>query len=167
MVEERNRLTTQTDETDNERSAREIRKDIAARRESIADTVDQLSDKFQRTLDWRTYAGDYPFIALGIAAGAGFLLSGIFKRKRTPRERIMDAVAESFEEMRERFSENLDFAPRKSFAAGKTVKAAATAMITKAATDYLKNRLLGGARASQEDGVSSIDTRQARGVSAR
>jgi ElaB/YqjD/DUF883 family membrane-anchored ribosome-binding protein len=166
MVEERNRLTTQTDETDNERSARRIRKDIAARRESIADTVDQLSDKFQRTLDWRTYAGDYPFIALGIAAGAGLLLSGIFKRKRTPRERIMDAVAESFEELRERFSENLDLAPHKSFDAGKTVKAAATAMLTKAATDYLKNRILGGGRASQKERVSSTDTRQARGVSA-
>ena len=61
---ERTSLTKQGDETDSERSAREIRQDIAAKRDSIADTVDRLSDRFQRTLDWRTYAAEYPFVAM-------------------------------------------------------------------------------------------------------
>ncbi len=164
---ERDYLTIQTDETDNERSAKEIRQDIAARRDSITDTVDRLSDKFQRTLDWRTYAADYPVAAIGIALGAGFLVSRIFKPKPTPRERIMDAVAESVEELRARFSEQLDRVPQKKFAAGKTVKAAATAMITKAAADYVKNRFLGGTQNNREAEGTYNDTTQARGVSAR
>ena len=162
---ERDSIAIQTNDTDNERSAREIRQDIAARRESIADTVDRLSDKFQQTLDWRTYAADYPFVALGLAAGAGYLVSRLFKPKPTPRERIMDAVAESIEELRGRFSDQLDFLPQKRFEAGKTVKAAASAMITKAAADYVKNRFL-GKRQSHQDSKENHKT-QVRGVSAR
>ena len=162
---ERDSIAIQTNDTDNERSAREIRQDIAARRESIADTVDRLSDKFQQTLDWRTYAAEYPFVALGLAAGAGYLVSRLFKPKPTPRDRIMDAVAESIEELRGRFNEQIDFMPHKRFEAGKTVKAAATAMITKAAADFVKNKFL-GTRQSLQDSEKNHNT-QVRGVSAR
>jgi ElaB/YqjD/DUF883 family membrane-anchored ribosome-binding protein len=129
-----------------ERSADEIRQDIAARRESITETVDRLSDRFQRTLDWRAYVSDYPLMALGVAAGAGFLVSGIFKRRQTPAERIKDAFAYSFEDLADRFRHRLeDVGPRKSgFGFGRTVKAAATGAITKAVTDYLRNRFAGG-----------------------
>ncbi|MGH9766495.1 MAG: hypothetical protein ACREAB_03595 [Blastocatellia bacterium] len=126
-----------------ERSADEIRQDIAARRESISETVDRLSDRFQRTFDWRTYVSDYPLAALGVAAGLGFLASRIFKPRPTPGERMKDALAHGFEDMADRFRHRLgDFAPHKSRSGlGTTVKAAATGVLTKALTDYLRGRL--------------------------
>ena len=52
-----------------DRSAETIRRDIAARRDSISDTVDELSDRVQAALDWRTYVAEHPFIAIGAVAG--------------------------------------------------------------------------------------------------
>ncbi len=43
-----------------ERSAEEIRQDIAAKRESISETVDRLGERIQETLDWREYVVEYP-----------------------------------------------------------------------------------------------------------
>src|SRR5205085_3047943 len=85
-----------------ERSAEAIRKDIADKRDSISETVDKLGERIQETLDWREYIGKYPWLALGLAAGAGFLIAGLFKREPTPRERIMDAVAEITEDWTDR-----------------------------------------------------------------
>src|SRR5437016_2611514 len=84
----------QSEATDAERSADEIRQDIAAKRESITETVDRLSDRFQQTFDWRTYVSNYPVAALGVAAGLGFLASGILKPRATPAERMKDALAD-------------------------------------------------------------------------
>src|SRR5215471_16321866 len=64
------------------RSAEEIRQDIAARRESITDAVDRLSDRFQQTLDWKAYVSEHPLAALGVAAGVGFLAARIFNPVR-------------------------------------------------------------------------------------
>ncbi|HXG66061.1 MAG TPA: hypothetical protein VNO70_13245 [Blastocatellia bacterium] len=137
-------VRARADESEAERSAEEIRQDIAARRESISETVDRLSNRFQETLDWRTYVGDYPLVALGVAAGIGFLLSGLFKPRPTPRDRIMDALAESVEDLTDRFRnslDNLDVLPhKKKMGLSRTVKAALTATVTKAATDYLKKK---------------------------
>lgn len=147
---ERNRLTapgvaaayTPDDETFEERSAEEIRLDIAARRESISDTVDLLSDRVQRKFDWRTYISDYPLVAVGVAAGAGILLAGLFKRRATPTERMVTALADAIEDVADRFRDQLDHVGvAKSSGLSRTVKAAATGAITKAATDYLRNRL--------------------------
>ena len=126
-----------------ERSADEIRQDIAARRESITETVDRLSDRFQRTLDWRAYVSDYPLAALGVAAGLGFLAASMFRPRPSPGERIKDALAYSVEDLTDRFRHQLDnLAPRNSnLGLGRTVKAAATGLITKAVTEYLRNRL--------------------------
>ncbi|MCI0387197.1 MAG: hypothetical protein MOB07_00270 [Acidobacteria bacterium] len=125
-----------------ERSADEIRQDIAARRETITEAVDRLSDRFQRTLDWRAYVSDYPLAALGIAAGAGFLVARIFKPRQSPGERIKDALAYGIEDLTSRVRYQLDgFTAREhGFGVGRTVKAAATGLITKAVTDYLQNR---------------------------
>ena len=76
----------QSDAGESERSAEEIRQDIAAKRESITETVDRLSDRFHQTFDWRTYVNNYPVVALGVAAGLGLLVSGIFKPRPTPTE---------------------------------------------------------------------------------
>lgn len=82
-----------------QRSAEEIRQDIAAKRESISQTVDRLGDGLQQMLDWREQVAQHPYVALGAAAAVGALLSGVFKHRPTPRERIMDAVAETIEDL--------------------------------------------------------------------
>src|SRR5882762_11698734 len=82
-----------------DRSAVAIRQDIAAKRESISETVDKLGERIHETFDWHEYVAEYPAVALGLAAGAGFLVAWIFKRKPSPQERIMDAVADLTEDM--------------------------------------------------------------------
>src|ERR1700686_2177980 len=85
-----------------DRSAEAIRQDIAATRETISETVDKLGERIHETFDWREYIAQYPAVALGVAAGLGFMVAGIFKRKPTPQERIMEAVAELTEDMSDR-----------------------------------------------------------------
>src|SRR5215475_13734778 len=83
-----------------ERSAEEIRQDIAARRESITETVDRLSDRFQQTLDWKAYVSDHPLAALGVAAGLGFLAARMIKPRRpSAGKRIKGALAYGIEDM--------------------------------------------------------------------
>jgi len=142
MVERDNlSIVRQTPAPEGERSAEEIRQDIAAKRESITETVDRLSDRVQQTFDWHTYVTDYPLVALGAAAGLGYLLSRIFTPKPSPRDRIMEAIADSVDDFKDQFSGYLDVVPKKKGQAGTTIKAAATALLTKAATDYVKNRV--------------------------
>jgi ElaB/YqjD/DUF883 family membrane-anchored ribosome-binding protein len=141
---ERTNLATQrrADETE-ERSAHEIRQDIAAKRETISETVDKLGERIHDTFDWRVYIADYPMVALGLAAGVGFLISGIFKRNPTPQERIMDALAEMTEDLTDRVSGVASDVIKKkmiSGISGKTVKAAVTATVTKAALDFAKKK---------------------------
>jgi ElaB/YqjD/DUF883 family membrane-anchored ribosome-binding protein len=127
-----------------ERSAEEIRQDIAARRESITDTVDRLSDRFQQTFDWKAYVSDYPLAALGVAAGLGFLTARIIKPRPSTGKRIKDALAYGIEDLAGRFHHQLEnVAPNRSgFGLSKTVKAALTGLVTKAATDYLQSRFV-------------------------
>jgi ElaB/YqjD/DUF883 family membrane-anchored ribosome-binding protein len=124
-----------------ERSAEEIRHDIAAKRETITETVDKLGERIQETLDWREYIAQYPYVALGLAAGLGFLVSGIFKREPTPTERMIDALADSVEDITDRFRDSLgDVIPKKT-GPGRTVKAAVTAAAATAATNFIKNQV--------------------------
>jgi len=144
---ERNHVGTSAVSTAGEagdtRSAEDIRHDIAARRDSITETVDHLSDRFQRTFDWRTYVNAYPLATLGVAVGAGFLLSGLFKRRPTASERMIDALADTLDDVTSRFRLQMDgVGLSRSSGWGRTVKAAATGVVTKAATDYLRNRLV-------------------------
>lgn len=149
-----------------ERSAEEIRLDIAARRESISETVDRLGDRIQEKLDWREYVAEYPYLAIGLAAGLGYCVAGIFKIKRepTPRERIMDALAEISEDLTDRFRGSIEDVVPKKGGAGKTVKAAATAMVTKAAMDFAKKKAMetfGGRSRQSGNGLSLDDERGA------
>ncbi len=81
-------------ETDAERSSEDIRRDIAKGEENISNTVGQISDRFKEKLDWREYVKDFPYWAIGAAAGIGYLASGMFIKKTTPMERIMGYVAD-------------------------------------------------------------------------
>lgn len=121
------------------RSVNEIRRKIAMERVTIKDTVDKLSGRLQQSLDWREYVAAHPAVALGLAAGTGLLLSAIFKRERSPGERIKQAVADLTEDLTERVS----------VVAGDTInrarppilKAAATTLATQAAIDFVKRKI--------------------------
>lgn len=142
---ERTNVAIQQREHDEEadRSTVAIRQDIAAKRESISETVDKLGDRLQKTLDWREYVAEYPAVALGLAAGTGFLVAGIFKRHPTPRERIMDAVAELTEDMTDRVGGVMAGVIQKKVISGRTVKAAAAAAISKAVIDFARKKISG------------------------
>jgi hypothetical protein len=62
-----------------ERSTRDIRRDIAQEVANITQTIEQIGNRINRKLDWREYLNDYPYWALGAAAGLGYLASGIFR----------------------------------------------------------------------------------------
>src|SRR6185436_13677427 len=132
----------QSETTDQGRSAEEIRQDIASHRESITETVDRLGDRFQQTFDWRTYVSNYPVVAIGIAAGLGFLASGIFKPRPTPAERIKEALADSLEDITGRLGSQLDHVAVRQPGLNQTIKAAATGFLVKAATDFLRDKVI-------------------------
>ncbi len=124
-----------------ERSAEAIRQDIAAKRDSISETVDRLGERIQETFDWREYIAKYPWVALGVAAGLGFWVAGMFKRQPTPRERIMDAVAEITEDFTDRIRDVVgDTVPGKKSGPTQMLKTALTATVSKAALDFAKGK---------------------------
>lgn len=142
MVERTNLAIQQRSQDDvPDRSTVAIRNDIAAKRDSISETVDKLGDRIQERLDWREYVGEYPAVALGLAAGAGLLISGIFKRRPTPRDRIMDAVAELTEDMTDRVGGVVTGVIQKNLVSRRTVKAAAVAMLGRALMDVAKKQI--------------------------
>jgi hypothetical protein len=122
--------------TEAERSSEKIRQDIAAKRETISETVDRLGERIQEKLDWRGYVSRYPYWALAAAAGAGFLASSIFRRRPTPSDRIVDAFAETIEGVSGRLRSAVgDIAHAGTRG---VMKGALTAMVAKAAADWLK-----------------------------
>ncbi|HKA22998.1 MAG TPA: hypothetical protein VKN18_32315 [Blastocatellia bacterium] len=137
------------------RSAVAIRNDIAAKRESISETVDKLGEKISQTFDWREYVAQYPAIALGLSAGCGFLVAGIFKRNPTPKERILDAIADLTEEAKDRVQDAMMSMVQKRLLSTSTLKATITAMATKAALDFLKQKLLTASASSPRQRTGS------------
>ncbi|HEU4388464.1 MAG TPA: DUF3618 domain-containing protein [Blastocatellia bacterium] len=129
------------------RSADEIRQDIAANRESITRTVDKLGAKLHEKLDWREYVADHPAAALGLAAGVGFLVSRVFRRRLTPRERIVEALADTLEDATWRVRDGVQSittnAARKNGRGGisHTLVLAASAAFTNAAAYIMKSKL--------------------------
>jgi hypothetical protein len=83
-----------TREADVERSSEDIRKDIARGGDNISQAVDEIDERIKKKLDWREYVKDYPYWALGAAAGLGYFASRIFIPRTTPMERIMGSIAE-------------------------------------------------------------------------
>lgn len=83
-----------TREADVERSTEDIRRDIAKGGENISQTVEQIGERIKEKLDWRGYVKDSPYWAMGAAAGLGYLASGMFIKRTTRMERIMDSIAE-------------------------------------------------------------------------
>jgi ElaB/YqjD/DUF883 family membrane-anchored ribosome-binding protein len=153
---ERNYLTTGQSSSASahttERSSEEIRRDIASTRESITETVDQLSNRFGQKLDWRTYVSDHPLAALGVAAGIGFLASGLFRRRGSSKHRVTDALVNTVEDLTDRFRYPLDGMGLKRPGLKGTIKTAAAGAIARAATAYLRNRIISGYAHKYNDG---------------
>jgi len=123
-----------------ERSPVELRQEIQDRKEAIAETLHRLDQRAHRAFDWRAQAGDHPYLALGLAVSVGCLLSGIFKRKPSPRERIMEALAEGVEDIADQVRDRIGSQFNQP-AIGGALKATAVALAAKAATTYLSNKL--------------------------
>lgn len=142
---ERHELVTRGDYDDgaSERTSDEIRQDIAARRESITETVDKLSERVNRTLDWRVYVTEHPLVATGLAAGIGVLAAGIFRPRPTPGERILAALSETVEDVTGRFREQLEQLPSQQVSSRQSMQAVAAALVAKAVASYVSNRMVG------------------------
>jgi ElaB/YqjD/DUF883 family membrane-anchored ribosome-binding protein len=108
---EGNDLIRAVDDGATDRSAEAIRRDIAARRDSISDTVEELNDRVQAALDWRAYIAEHPFIAVGVTAGLTCTVAAFIKRRSSPRDRIMDALADSVDDLAGRFRDGLGVLP--------------------------------------------------------
>jgi ElaB/YqjD/DUF883 family membrane-anchored ribosome-binding protein len=80
--------------TDTERSSEEIKQNILAKQEDLSESVSEISERIREKLDWREYVADSPYLALGIAAGLGFLASGMLPRRPSAIERIAGAIGE-------------------------------------------------------------------------
>jgi hypothetical protein len=81
-------------EADVERSSEDIRQDIAKGEENISQTVEQIGELIEEKLDWREYVKDSPYLAIGAAAGLGYLASRIFITRATPMERVMGSIVQ-------------------------------------------------------------------------
>lgn len=123
-----------------ERSSEEIRQNIAATRESITETVDELSSRVQRTFDWKTYVADYPLAVTGAAAGLGLLLGYLVRSRVSPGERIHEALAELVEETAHNFQNRLTGLGHPRPGLGTAVRAAAITTLAQAAGDLARNR---------------------------
>lgn len=123
------------------RSAEEIRRDIASKRESISETVDQLSNRFEQTFDWRTYISKHPLAALGVAAGVGFLAAGLFRHRRSPQNRLGNALADAAEDLTDRIRYQLDGLGLNRPGLMMMIKAAAAGAVARAAAGYFSNHV--------------------------
>jgi hypothetical protein len=142
-----------------DRSAESIRGDIAATRETIADTVDKLTDRVQETLDWRSYVERHPYASVGVVAGAGLLLAGMFKKRRkSPTERMLEALAESVEDTTDRLRGAIGFLPRGGMRPGNAVKAAVVGLLARKASELVEERL---SRPAQTKVIGDDDRRHA------
>ena len=126
-------------EVETDRSVDDIRQDIVHRRESISDTVERLGDHIQQRLDWREYLADHAMVSIGAAAGVGLLLSGLIKRRQSPKERIFDALAEGFEEITGQFFAPLGSLQRRP-GIRQGVKGAAMSLVARGIANSLRNK---------------------------
>ncbi len=77
-----------------DRSSEEIRRSIAREKENISQTVEQIGERIKEKMDWREYVNDSPYLALGVAAGIGYLASSVFTKRASPLEQIMGPLVE-------------------------------------------------------------------------
>jgi hypothetical protein len=74
------------------RNSAEIKADIATDLDNISAKAEDLGERIEEKLDWREHVKESPFLALGAAAGLGFLASGMMVRRAGPLEHILETV---------------------------------------------------------------------------
>ncbi|MFW6123397.1 MAG: hypothetical protein ACOC6L_04090 [Thermodesulfobacteriota bacterium] len=77
-----------------ERSSEEIQQHIVDMEEEISETVDEISHRITGSLDWRHYVSRYPFVAVGVTAGLGFLAAMMLPGPAAAEERICGPAEE-------------------------------------------------------------------------
>ncbi len=84
---------------------------------------------------------EHPYVAIGAAAGVGVLVSAIFKRRPSPRDRMIDALAETIEDITDRVRGNLDDVIRqKSASPTNRIKTVFTGIATAYLADLVKKK---------------------------
>jgi ElaB/YqjD/DUF883 family membrane-anchored ribosome-binding protein len=151
-------MSSRGDDARGERSIDEIRRDIERRRDSITRTVDQMGRKVHDTFSWREQVADHPYVALGVAAGAGFLLAKLLLRRRSSPERLAEELGSTL-----RHSIHGASAPRQSGIIG-GLAGIATAAESRAALELVRGRMWrdGDRRAFQEDTEAEYPSRPRR-----
>jgi ElaB/YqjD/DUF883 family membrane-anchored ribosome-binding protein len=119
-----------------DRNPAQLRNEIEASKEAITDTIKRLDDRMHRAVDWRAQVRDHPLFAISVAAAGGMLLAGMLKRKPSPRERIIDAIAESVEDVTNKIRNRVGTEITRTVT-GSLVKTAITTLLAKKATEYL------------------------------
>lgn len=141
-----------------ERSAEDIRQNIAKEEENFSRTAHQIGDRIKEKLDWSSYVKESPYWTLGAAVGLGFLASKMLQKRTTPIERIMDSLTE---EVRGSL-DGLHIG-----AAGPSLaKVTLLGFATKVATDWIKNtnsstNSSGGIRPQPQTDRDSTNTSEA------
>jgi ElaB/YqjD/DUF883 family membrane-anchored ribosome-binding protein len=79
---------------DGHRNTDAIRQDIAQAEQEMSQTVERIGNRINKKLDWQEYVRETPYLALGVAASVGYLASKMFVKKRSPMDRVLDAVAD-------------------------------------------------------------------------
>jgi len=138
------------DERIPDRNAQSIRDDIAAKRETITETVDRLGEQIQETLDWRTYVAGHPLIGVGIAALGGFLAAGLIAgRHRSSTDRLMDAVADTVEDVTGRFRDRMHQSLGSGRDTRRVIALAAASVLSKVAIESISRKSDGEKERSQ------------------
>jgi hypothetical protein len=120
-------------ETGAERTTTDIRRDIAKEKETITQTIEHIGERINKKLDWREYLNDYPYWALGAAAGLGYLTSELFLSGTTPRVNAAGSYTdEDHNSPDSRFAVN---------AGSSLIKATLVSIATKAAVSWITNTL--------------------------
>lgn len=78
-----------------ERTSKEIKQDLAAKGEQFSRTVEQLGERIEEKMDWRSQVKKTPFWAVTAATGLGFLAAGLVRRRTTPMDRLFNTLNSS------------------------------------------------------------------------
>ncbi len=79
---------------DGHQNSDKIRQDIAQAEQEMSQTVGEIGERIKEKLDWQAYVKDTPYLALGIAAGLGYIAAGVFVKKKTSMDRLLDTVSD-------------------------------------------------------------------------
>lgn len=106
------------------RSTEEIRRDMAHEVENISRTIEQISERITEKLDWREQVKKSPYVALGAAAGIGYLASKIVLTSNTHGKHVTVATPDNVRNSRNNLLTG-------------SIKAALLGVATKAAVSWI------------------------------